>query len=56
MKVKLVQFENNHIEGLTLDKVYQCTGFSPYGNAYVIDDDGEKSLLYVGEFEVVEDD
>lgn len=55
MKVKCIQIQNTPVEALTLGKVYECTGISPYGNAYIIDDEGEESILYVREFEILED-
>lgn len=39
---------------ITLGKVYDCSKISRWGSAYIINDYGIPSLLYAGEYEIVE--
>lgn len=42
--------------GLTLNRLYRATGTSQDGVVYILDDCGEPSSLYPGEYEVVEEE
>lgn len=60
MKVKFIEVNEDHKDsygedGVTLGEVYDCYRITVWGSALIYDDEGHKSLLRKGEYEVVEE-
>lgn len=57
MKVKCVKINDEFsdgYQGVTIGNIYDCEQIRKWGSAVIIDDEGEESMLALGEYEVIE--
>lgn len=59
MKVKLIRFDEiasigSWNDGLTLGNIYECDNIIE-GEAFIINGEGDESILFPGEYEVIEE-